>query len=445
MSLVAALRARSIRPLIDEAARSYTRPLDHEQRHAAMLDRLNAVWATAIRHTPRYRKMYEAGTVPERFESLQEYADTVPPLTKQDMRGNTDELTDERRPAENSFTTGGSTGRPTSIPGWHAERQFDLANRWLGRSFYAITPSDSLFLIWGHHHLLGSGWKGKAKGRIRSIKDALLGLTRFSAYDISEERCEEAGRLILRRKPQYIIGYSSTLDLLARTQSHRASEFAQIGLKATIATAEVYPSSDSRKRIAETFGCPAAMEYGTVETGVMAYTHPSGGFRVFWRDHLFELGEPGPGGGRVLRITSLYERKTPLIRYEIGDEIMPFEGEPLIGPARITSVLGRVNSIVTLIDGKAVHTAAISRAISDREDVRQFQIIDRPDGLCLKIVAATNEAKPQILNHVRRNLAKLSPTLSEAPVVFVSRIQQTKAGKTPLVVQKSDPDEINHE
>lgn len=445
MSLVAALRARSIRPLIDEAARSYTRPLDHDQRHAAMLDRLNAVWAKAIRHTPRYREMHEAGTVPERFGSLQEFADTVPPLTKQHMRGKMDKLCDERRATERYYTTGGSTGQPTSIPGWHAEQPFDLANRWLGRSFYGITPSDSLFLIWGHHHLLGSGWKGKAKGRIRSIKDALLGFTRFSAYDISEKRCEEAGRLILRRKPRYIIGYSSTLDLLARTQAHRASEFARLGLKATIATSEIYPSTDSQARITETFGCPAAMEYGTVETGVIAYTHPDGGFHVFWRDHLFELGEPGPGGGRVLRITSLYERKTPLIRYETGDEIMPFEGEPLLGPARIESVLGRVNSIITLSDGKAVHTSAISRTICNREDVRQYQIIDRPDGLALKIVAATDEAKPQILNHVRRNLTKLSPTLSDAPIEFVTKIQQTKAGKTPLVVQESAPDEINPE
>ncbi len=401
-----------------------------------MLDRLNRVWAKAIRHTLRYRKLHKAGEVPARFDSLEQFADTVPPLTKQHMRGDLEDIGDERRPTENYFTTGGSTGQPTSIPGWHAERQIDLANRWLGRSFYGVTPSDKLFLIWGHHHLLGSGWKAKAKGQVRAAKDRLLGLVRFSAYDISEERCDEAAELILRHKPRYIVGYSSTLDLLARSQAHRAPEFKKVGLKAAIATAEVFPSEDSPRRIAQTLGCPAAMEYGTVETGVTAYTHPQGGFRVFSRGHLFELGEPGPGGGRVLRVTSLYERKTPLIRYEIGDEVLPLEGEPLIGPSRIRRVLGRVNSIITLPDGIAVHTAAISRAVSDREDVRQFQIIERPDGLGLKIVATTIEAKPLILHHVRENLTKISPTLAEAPIEFVSRIQQTKAGKTPLVIKQ---------
>jgi len=437
MTFVATLRARRVRPLIDEAARVYAQQPDHEQRHRIMLDRLNAVWQSATSHTPRYRNMLDAGEVPPRFDSLEHYSQSVPPMTKAVIRAGIDPLCDSRRPAEKTYTTGGSTGHPTSIPGWHSELPVDIANRWLGRSFYNITPADRLFLIWGHHHLLGTGWRAKLKGKVRAAKDAMLGCTRFSSYNLSTARCEEMAKLILQRRPQYIVGYSSTLDLLARSQAHRAQEFKQLGIKAAIACAEVYPAPDSAQRIRQTLGCHAAMEYGAVETGVTAYTTPEGGYKVFWRDHLFELGETGPGGGRVLRITCLYERKTPLIRYEIGDEIMPTEGEPLIGPARMQSILGRVNSIITLPDGKAVHTAAISRAISDRRDVSQFQIVDRPGVMGLRIVASSEDAKPQILSHVRGNLIKLSPSLRDAPIDFVDRIEQSVAGKTPLVVKEN--------
>lgn len=435
MTVVAKLRAKRIRTSIDRTRQHYPPGLSHKDRHQRMLRQLNAVWAIATRHTPRYRDLLQQGKVPKRFESLEHFAQTTPPLTKALVRTDSGSLCDERRAGDHQCTTGGSTGQPTSIPGWSSELPRDIVNRWLGRAFYGIEPSDRRFHIWGHHHLLGSGWKAKLRGSIRAIKDSLVGSVRFSSYDLSAARCEEAAELILRQKPDYIVGYSSALDLIARTQAHRANEFKRLGLKAAIACAEVYPSPDSPERITSTLGCPAAMEYGAVETGVTAYTTPEGGYNIFWHDHLFELGEPGPGGGRVLRITSLYERKTPLIRYEIGDEVLPFEDEPLVGPARIQKVLGRTNSVITLPDGKAVHTAAISRAISDRRDVRQFQIVEFRKGLSVRVVPDADSSRDAIADHIRVNLVRISPSLRDAPISFVERIEQSIAGKTPLVVR----------
>lgn len=399
------------------------------------------MWGVAIEHVPRYREMVATSAAPRHFESLVQFSTTVPALTKLDIQTQGDSLCDERRPTERMYTTGGSTGSPTSIHGWNREIEIDNINRWLGRSMYGIRPSDSCFLIWGHHHLLGKGPKARLRAAILSAKDTTQHRIRFNAYNLNEDRAREAGDLILRHKPAYLIGYSSALDLIARVNKDRTEQFAALNLKASIACAESYPREDSAKMISSTFGCPAAMEYGAVETHITAYTLPSSdtataGYRVFWLDHMYELGEPGPGGGQVLRITCLYERKTPLIRYEIGDEVIPIEAEPLIGPGRIGAIRGRVNSIITLSDGKAVHTTAISRAISDRSDVRQFQIVDRPSGLAIRIVASSDDAKEAIALHVRRNLLKISPTLKDAPIEFVGQIAQSIAGKTPLILRE---------
>jgi len=437
MTLVGRYREKAILKLACERHKMYARLVDTEQRHAESLKRLNAVWANAIANVPRYRRMVERKVTPIAFSSLDEFTTTVPVLTKADSRDNPLDLLDQRSPGERTYTTGGSTGHPTSFQGWNREIEVDNVNRWLGRSLYGINPSDSCFLVWGHHHLLGKGIKSRIQAGILVTKDRLQARSRFNAYNLSQARAREAGDLILRRRPDYLLGYSSALDLIARANHDRADQFATIKLKASIVCAESYPRPDSPELITSTFGCPAAMEYGAVETHVMAYSIPTGGYQIFWLDHLFELGETGPGGGRVLRITCLYDRKTPLIRYEIGDEIMPVEDEPLIGPARMQSILGRVNSIITLPDGKAVHTAAISRAISDRRDVSQFQIVDRPGVMGLRIVASSEDAKPQILSHVQGNLIKLSPSLRNAPIDFVDRIEQSVAGKTPLVVKEN--------
>jgi len=439
MTLVGRFRERAILELAKERRELYERVIEPEQRHTAVLERLNAVWANAIINVPRYRRLVEEDKAPQTFASLVQFSTTVPPLTKAESRDNQADLQDQRHPGERTYTTGGSTGSPTSFHGWNREIEVDNINRWLGRSIYGIGPSDSCFLIWGHHHLLGKGMKSRVQARVLAAKDRLQARTRFNAYNLSEARAREAGDLILRRRPGYLLGYSSALDLIARTNQDRSSEFAALGIKASIACAESYPRPDSAQTISSTFGCPAAMEYGAVETHVSAYTIPGGGYRVFWLDHLFELGEPGPGGGRVLRITCLYERKTPLIRYEIGDEVMPFDGEPLIAPARIQSILGRVNSIINLTDGKAVHTTAISRAISDRRDVNQFQIVDHAPGLSLRIVPASPDARAPITDHVLGNLKKISPTLANTRLDFVERIDQSLAGKTPLVVREDAP------
>lgn len=439
MTLVGRFREKTILNLAQERRELYERLTQPEQRHTAVLERLNAVWANAIVNVPRYRQLADQNKVPKAFSSLVQFAATVPPLTKAETRNINPDLQDQRRPAERIYKTGGSTGSPTISHGWNKEIEVDNINRWIGRSFYGIGPSDPCFLVWGHHHLLGKGMKSRIQSKILASKDRLQARTRFNAYNLSEDRARQAGDLILRRRPRYLLGYSSALDLIARINQDRAEEFAALNLKASIACAESYPRPDSPDVISRTFGCPAAMEYGAVETHVTAYTIPAGGYQVFWLNHLFELGEPGPGGGRVLRITCLYERKTPLIRYEIGDEVMPIESEPAIAPARIQSILGRVNSIIKLADGRAVHTTAISRAISDRRDVNRFQIVDRNPGLALRIVPASPEAREVIEQHVRANLIRISPTLRDAPILFVDQIEQSIAGKTPLVVRDDTP------
>jgi phenylacetate-coenzyme A ligase PaaK-like adenylate-forming protein len=438
MTLVGALRARQLRPSIEQRRRVYDRDLHTEARHDLMLERLNAVWAVASTNVPRYRHLVATGQSPRTFDSLDQFTQTVPPLTKAESQTAGSDLVDPRRPGERRYTTGGSTGSPTSFEGWNSELEPDNANRWIGRGEFGITPAAPYFLVWGHHHLLGSGPKARARAALQTTKDRLQGRIRFNAYNLSEQRAREAGDLILQTRPKYLIGYSSALDLLARANASRSGEFAKVGLKAAIACAESYPRDDSPELIAKTFGCPSAMEYGAVETQITAYTLPDGTYRVFWLDNLFELGEPGPGGGRVLRITSLYERKTPLIRYEICDEVLPVESEPLIGPARIRKILGRISSVITLPDGKAVHTAAISRAISDRRDVQQFQIVEMPSGLAIRAVPTSDASRESITNHVRANLVKISPSLRDAPIDFVERIEQSVAGKTPLVVRAQD-------
>ena len=146
-------------------------------------------------------------------------------------------------------------------------------------------------------------------------------ITGFPRTDLRPERMKQAAAEMIAFRPDYFLGYSVALDRFARGNEGMADQFRALQLKAVIGTSESFPGPESAVRLSNLLGAPIAMEYGAVETNVIAHTHPSGGYRVFWRTYLVEaLPVAGTRRCRVL-ITSLYPRCFPLVRYEIGDEI----------------------------------------------------------------------------------------------------------------------------
>ena len=128
-----------------------------------------------------------------------------------------------------------------------------------------------------------------------------------------------AAEELLRFRPAYVLGYSVALDLFAAANRDRREQLRASGVRLVVGTAEAFPTRESANRLRDLFGCDVAMEYGAVETGLLAHTHPEGGYRAFWRSYLLEVAG-GEHPGRLL-VTSLYPRCLPLVRYEIGDEI----------------------------------------------------------------------------------------------------------------------------
>src|SRR5262249_52858916 len=144
--------------------------------------------------------------------------------------------------------------------------------------------------------------------------------------------------------------YSVALDRFARVNRAKADQFRKIGLKLVIATAEAFPSPDSRELIEEVLGGRVAMEYGSVETGPIAHEPPTGRYRVFWADYMLEGVESKskPGCYEIL-VTSLHRRCMPLVRYRIGDLISEDPGGEGFNQ-EFDRVIGRCNDFVLLKD-----------------------------------------------------------------------------------------------
>jgi phenylacetate-coenzyme A ligase PaaK-like adenylate-forming protein len=220
---------------------------------------------------------------------------------------------------------------------------------------------------------------------------------------------------------------------------NRRSALRVLGLKAVIATAEGFPSPESQGLLRDLFGCPIALEYGAVETAMLAHTRPGHVYQTFWKTYFVEAERQSDGSaGHTVRVTALYPRCFPLVRYELGDEIDLGEAAPtfVLGVDRFERVIGRCEDYVRLPDGFVVHSAAFTHVARSLPQITGYQVIQSNDSVRLTYTATGPVTDEQVAG-IRERLTKIHPWLDNAKIVAVERLHQTAAGKTRLVIKDS--------
>lgn len=390
------------------------------------LNALQDQWSAAIRQIPYYQKLVADGQAPQTIESLRQYAQEIPILTKDDIR-RAPELFQRAEPPDYTAQTAGSTGEPLKFGLFrHESVNHTAVNQWVGRLANGMTKASRVFLIWGHSHLLGTGLRGRLRGWVRKQKDAIASYRRVDAYYLSPQIARQYYREMQRFNPEVVIGYSCALDQFALANMDIINP---VGVRLVIACAEVFPRPDSRATISEFFGAPVVMEYGGVDWGVGAYEiTKSNGYKVFWWSHLLETDDNGE-----LLVTALTRRYLPLFRYRCGDII---EGDQSVETSILAfdSVKGRVNENIVLSDGFQLHSVALFHCVH-QENVRQLQLSVKGNGdLTLLLVAPDLDTEGQ--NRIRRRLSDLHPALGKMPIKLVGDIPTNQAGKRRWIIRE---------
>lgn len=415
----------------------YSQAVSRAQQLQDQLRLWNLQWPAIVKSHPYWKKLQAETDLPLRFESWEEFRARMPVMTRTDIKRNCSSMMNAVRGPDFYRITGGTTAEPVQIPAWKAERRATRADTWMARGWYGIDPASRLFMIWGHSHLFGTGVKGWINSRLRKTDDWLLGYNRFPAYNLGRDALERAAREMIEYGPDYVIGYSVALDLFARANSNLRERLRGLGVKVVIGAAEGFPAPDSEALLEDLFSCPVAMEYGSVETDLVAHTHPQGGYQTFWRSYLVEAERETTQPGMKIRVTSLYDRCVPLVRYELGDEVEPVEEDDaqiLLGLARFKRVYGRCNDCVVLSDGIRVHSEVFTHVVRGYREIDGYQVVQ--NGEEIKVLTLLRGAlDPQLQGRIRSALGKVHPELASASIEKVDALRRTRAGKTPMVVR----------
>jgi phenylacetate-CoA ligase len=189
------------------------------------------------------------------------------------------------------------------------------------------------------------------------FKDFLGSRFRFPVFDLSDEVLEKFLQQFKTKKFDYLNGYTSSIVLFAKFLEQKNIILKEIcpTLKACFVTSEMLFESD-KKLLEKQFGIPIINEYGASELDLIAFENPKGEWQVnaetLFVEILDENDQVLPYGkeGRIV-ITSLFNKATPFIRYDIGDIGILDEKSTLQKPI-LKKLIGRTNDVAVLPSGK---------------------------------------------------------------------------------------------
>jgi phenylacetate-coenzyme A ligase PaaK-like adenylate-forming protein len=308
-----------------------------ERQFAALRD----VVRHAEQTVPYYRDRWSlAGVRADSLRTLDDLA-RFPVLTKSDIRTNADRLRSEAYRGEVLYpkTTSGSTGVPLTVH-WDEEskawkRACTLrSDQWSGWQF-----GTRVARLWGHGTADRGGWKARLR-RFFVDRESFL-----NTLGIDRRRLRGFADHLRRRPPGLLFGHAHSLYLFAAfVRKHCRGTISPDGVISAAMTLHDW----QRGVIEEAFGQPVTNRYGCEEVSLIACECEEHRGLHLNSDSVYCEVVPdnrlsgGPKAGRLL-VTDLTNRAMPLIRYQVGDVVIPSErtcpcgrGLPLI-----ESVVGR--------------------------------------------------------------------------------------------------------
>jgi phenylacetate-coenzyme A ligase PaaK-like adenylate-forming protein len=278
----------------------------------------------------------------------------------------------------------------------------------------------------------------------RRVADTMaVGLHRMLRLAVTMPLGEIVERLNAFR-PDALNAYPSMAMLLADEQ--RAGRL-RLSLRA-LSTSSELRTPEMTAAIEDAFGVRASDLYGTTE-GLWAATCGHSGHHLFEDltlvENVDEDGRPVPDGERGARllVTNLHNRVQPLIRFEVSD-VVTLDPEPCpCGRTlrRMHAVEGRADAVLRLPGAGAarvaVHPLQFGVITADR-GVREFQVLQRGDGVRVRVVARGGEPPEAVAARLRERVgARLTSLGVREPAVEVElceRLERPPAGKLQLVV-----------
>jgi phenylacetate-CoA ligase len=440
------VRLRRPRPQYDQLVENEFR--SPEERSAWTAQKLRAMLRFAAREVPHYRdKLRGAGADAVQDDPMSALA-ALPILSKLDVMDSEHAFRAEHLPPGEqpgmAWRSSGTTGRPISV--LYSQGSGNMYNFLAQRScrWQRLDPSGKFAEMRIPSLLPLPDGQELAHNQSLSLH-TWRGLEHFSTgpYVCTSVMASVERRIewLRRERPDYLMTYSETLELLARAAG---DERPADSLKAVVAISEQL-TPGMRVYVERRFGTPVHQVYGLMEFGLVGVRCDAGRYHVHSEHCLAEIvDESGrrctPGQTGRIVITTLTNVAMPLIRYDTGD-LAEAVSDPCPCNRTLPSfgdIVGRYSRIAFLPPNTLQKVMALREAIENMpielaRDLREFQVHQFADQRMELRYVARSRLPDAFFEHLRGEWAKAA---DPAEPVFTARrvdeIPRAPGGKTEV-------------
>ena len=393
---------------------------------------LRETLSIAYGEVPYYRELFDsAGIKPEDIRSTADLP-AIPVSTKQMLR---DAFPDRCTRATGQKTehqaTSGSTGSPFQSIIDADSQSRARALMFLRAMACGYQPGDLVVQT-------GSTPK---RGRLKSLKDWLLGVTYVSALDMADANLDRILGIMESKRIKYLMGNAQNLYLLAL----RASE---VGFGRTLAGVVSWGSlllPEHRQAVRSAFNASIHDTYGVSEGMQIAFQCGAqhGEYHQLALHVAIEFcdnGQPVPVGkqGDIL-LTRLNPGAMPFIRYKVGDLGTASDRDSCEcgrGLPLIASIIGRTSDLITTPNGNRLTVHFFSSLFGHVEGIKTYQVTHY-GGARLKIkIAVTTKDPSSLFSHLEQMVHQAGDPNLIVEFEQVADIPLDSTGKHKYIVCK---------
>lgn len=419
-------------------SRSWSKSQIYEYQMAQLKMTLENSYA----YVPYYQRRFrEYGVTPEALKSLEDLK-LFPTLTKRNIKENYNDLISVKanRRGYLPTATGGSTAEPLRL--LHEKgitRSKEKAFIWDGWSRVGYDPCARTVQLKGRSVAkpdMGIFWE----------YEPIQNFLEMDSNFLTEKNMPLYLSAIARFSPQFIIGYPSSVYLIAKyLDEHAEQKIPLPNLRAVFLAAEnVYPWQ--RQLFERVFKCRIFSHYGHSEMVLLGmeceHSHalhffPEYGFLEVLDSHEEPVTKQGDYGELVG--TSFHNHIMPLIRYKTQDL-------GVIGPSVcrcgrtypiVQDVEGRLQEFIVTSDGRLISICVMGAAhFSVLDSVYETQYYQDTPGKVLFRVVPKKGYSEEDREAILKALGDKMGAMVQVNVAEVDEIRRTRSGKHLMIEQK---------
>jgi phenylacetate-CoA ligase len=424
---------RALRRNLNELLR--TQWLSKEEVQTLQWSKIKRLLEHAYSNVPFYRQRFDdIGLHPNDIKSLADFRQ-IPLLSRAEVKENLESFVAVNFPRDRlgKDATGGSTGEPLNFyyhPDW---RYWNWATAFRVQNWYRIQPGCRQAWIAGRDFVAPAKLSQKIRVWFRRQKW-------LNSFDMSEDKLHAFAETLVRFKPEFIIGYNSSLWLFAQYLEQQG--ITEIYPKAVQGGAEKLYDFQ-REVIERVFNCPLIDYYASREIGVMAAQCPEGSIHVSAEICYLEVvddnGQPAmPGEIGEVVVTDLVNWAMPFIRYKNGD-MASLEDHPCRcgrGLPVLRELAGRTSDFFTTPEGKIISGLYFVHRLRGWPGVKKYQVHQSAEENIEILFEAGNDLDQEWLENRRQEFQANLGSSVKLSFKKVDQIPPTRAGKHVFTTSK---------